>query len=124
MTKVIRLTVLIVLSVSVLTLAVANRHDVVLYLDPLSPRAYAAAIEGPLFLVILLSAAAGVLLGAFSMWLSQSRWRRSARMRAQEAARLKRAVTLLEVELAEAKKAQAPRPSSYFGLRQGLSPSS
>ncbi|MBC8051249.1 MAG: DUF1049 domain-containing protein, partial [Chitinophagales bacterium] len=54
MTRLIRFAVLALVTIVTLALLVANRHSVTLYLDPLSPRSAATAIEPPLFLVILL----------------------------------------------------------------------
>jgi len=118
--KFIRFTVFTLISVVILALAVANRHAVTLYLDPLSPRDIAAAIEPPLFLVILLSAIAGVTFGAFAVWLSQGRWRRQAKIRGAETIKLKRSLALLEVELAEAKKTRPALAAKFFGSHQGL----
>ncbi len=120
MTQFIRFAVFATISIVVLALAVANRHVVTLYLDPLSSRDISAAIEPPLFLVILLSAFAGVILGAFATWLSQGRWRRQAKIRGAETVKLKRSLALLEVELAEAKKTRPTAAAKFFGSHQGL----
>ena len=60
------------------TLAVVNRHEVRLVLDPLVLPFYAY-----LFVVLLL----GVVLGGTAVWVTQGRWRRSARMHGKSAAR-------------------------------------
>jgi len=119
-TRLIRFAVLALVTIVTLALLVANRHFVTLYLDPLSPRSVATAIEPPLFLVILLVMITGVCLGAFAVWISQGRWRRQAKLRAAESIKLKRSLALLEVELAETKKARPTMTAKVFGSYQGL----
>lgn len=120
MTRLIRFAVFALITAVLLALAVANRHSATLYLDPLSPRDVAAAIEPPLFLIILLSMSFGVMTGAFAMWLGQARWRRQVKQRASEAMALKRNLALLEVELAESKKNRPVAAAKFFGSHQGL----
>ncbi|MGH1349733.1 MAG: hypothetical protein ACRBBN_02850 [Methyloligellaceae bacterium] len=67
------------------TLAVANRHEVNLVLDPFAPKDPAIAINMPLFFFILAGMILGVLLGGIGAWINQGRWRRTARERALEA---------------------------------------
>lgn len=70
-----------------ITLAVANRHSVRLVLDPFRPDDPVLSLQLPfygfLFGVLLI----GVLLGGTATWLSQGRWRRTARVRTGEAKR-------------------------------------
>jgi hypothetical protein len=70
-----------------ITLAVANRHDVRLVLDPFRPEAPVLSLVLPFYAYILAVLLAGVLLGGAAMWLSQARWRRSARAQGKAAAR-------------------------------------
>lgn len=80
------LLILIVLPVSVglVMLAVANRHSVPLFVDPLSgPEG--ASLDVPLFLVVFAAMIAGVVLGGVAAWLSQGRYRKAARRSAREA---------------------------------------
>ena len=69
------------------TLAVTNKHPVRLKLNPFRPDDSVLAIEIPFFYYLLGALVAGVLLGGFATWLTQSHWRRSARTRAQDAMR-------------------------------------
>ncbi|WP_428032281.1 lipopolysaccharide assembly protein LapA domain-containing protein [Ancylobacter sp.] len=80
------LLILIVLPISVglVMLAVANRHAVTLFVDPLSG-ADGASIDLPLFLVVSAAMIIGVLLGGTAAWLSQGRYRKAARRSAREA---------------------------------------
>ncbi len=69
------------------TLAVANRHDVRLALDPFNPEAPVLSLVLPFYAYLFAALLVGVVLGGVAMWLSQSRWRRSARTRGRAAAR-------------------------------------
>lgn len=63
-----------------LAFALANRHNVVVSFDPFgggdipSPQ-----IVLPLFLVLIVAIAIGVVLGGFATWLRQGRFRKAAR---------------------------------------------
>ncbi len=74
-------------AVVLIALAVSNRKAVELVLDPFRPEDPALAISLPLYAVIFGALLAGVALGGFVSWLGQSKWRRTARMRAQDAMR-------------------------------------
>ncbi len=69
------------------TLAVANRHPVRMAFNPFRPEDVRLSIEMPLFGYLLGALIAGVVIGGFAAWLGQSRWRRTARNRTQEAHR-------------------------------------
>ena len=66
-----------------ITLAVANRHEVQLTLDPFRPETPVLSLVLPFYVYLFASLIIGVVLGGTAMWLSQSRWRRSARLRAE-----------------------------------------
>jgi uncharacterized integral membrane protein len=68
-------------------LAVANRHEVRLALDPFRPEAPVLSLVLPFYAYLLTALLVGVLLGGVAMWMSQSRWRRSARVQGKAAAR-------------------------------------
>lgn len=69
------------------TLAVANRHSVRLILDPFRPADPVIFISLPFYVYLLGALLVGVALGGAATWLTQSRWRRSARRRGVEAER-------------------------------------
>ncbi len=69
------------------TLAVANRHPVQLVLDPFRPETPVLSLVMPLYGFLFGALLIGVLLGGTATWLSQSRWRRTARVRTGEAKR-------------------------------------
>jgi uncharacterized membrane protein YciS (DUF1049 family) len=82
------LLILIVLPVSLglIALAVANRHDVSLVLDPFA-RDAALSVSVPLFVLLFASLILGVLLGGMAVWMKQGRFRRAAREAGREARR-------------------------------------
>jgi len=70
--------------------AYANRHFVTVAFDPFASGDIAAfAITAPLFVVILLTAALGVMAGGIVTWLAQGRYRKAARQNRAEAERLR-----------------------------------
>lgn len=80
------LPVVFVLAAVLITIAVSNRHPVRIVLDPIS-EVPVLTLELPFFVYLLGALIIGVILGGTRTWLGQSYWRRSARMRAQEAMR-------------------------------------
>lgn len=69
------------------TLAVANRHNVRLVLDPFRPESPVLSLELPFYAYLFVVLLLGVLLGGVATWLTQGKWRRTARSRALDAAR-------------------------------------
>ena len=62
---------LVPVALVVLALAVANRHLVTIFLDPFAgPTPEGTQIDAPLYIVIL---------GSFTTWLEQGKYRRAAR---------------------------------------------
>jgi uncharacterized integral membrane protein len=88
--RMLRLLVLGVVGVAAIAFAVANRHVVRFMLDPLSGPEGSIFIEAPLMVYLFGALIIGFILGALATWASQSRWRRAARLRADEVSRLKR----------------------------------
>lgn len=71
--------VVISLGVILLVFAVANRHLVTVSFDPFNSADPALKLSEPLFLVIIATAAVGVVAGGSATWFGQRRWRRAAR---------------------------------------------
>ena len=71
------------LGVLVIILAVANRHDVIIKLWPLP-----WSISVPLYALILLTFALGVLAGGLAMWTGRLRKQRRQKQRAQPSANI------------------------------------
>jgi len=80
---------MIVITIVILALAVANRHEVSLVLDPFNREQPALYITLPFFIFLLIMLAFGTFLGGTASWLSQGKWRKTARQRTQEAMRWK-----------------------------------
>ncbi len=74
-------------AVFLVTLAVANRHDVRLVLDPFNPADPVLAAELPFYAYLFGMLIVGVVMGGIATWISQGRWRKVARARAQDAVR-------------------------------------
>ena len=83
--KIINFLFLVPLTLIVIALAVANRHQVRLVLDPLSPENPLYALEAPFFVFLFAILLFGVLLGGMGMWFGQRKWRRAAQARSREA---------------------------------------
>ena len=75
------LTALIVIPLGLIlvTFAVANRQFVTVSFDPFIANVPSLSVTLPLFLLLILVAALGVLAGGCAVWFSQRHWRRSAR---------------------------------------------
>ena len=98
--KIVSVVVLLPLAVLIVTLSVANRHSVMLSLDPFSVEAPAYARSVPLYLIILVSLIAGALLGGIAAWLRQRRYRRAARSGEAEIRQLRAEIHALQREIA------------------------
>jgi uncharacterized integral membrane protein len=78
--------VIAVIAVILLLFAFANHEIVTLSFDPFASSDNAAfAIAAPMFAVVIVFAALGVVAGAFATWLSQGRHRRASRRNRAEA---------------------------------------
>ena len=95
-----------------ITLAVANRHPVRLVLDPFRPEAPVVSLVMPFYGYLFGALLIGILLGGAATWFSQSRWRRTARVRTSEAKRWQseadRLIRERDAELARTKSLPAP----------------
>lgn len=97
--RTLKLLLLGVILLAVVVLAVANRGMVTLNLLPQGlDRVMARSVDLPLYVVILLSVIAGMVLGYLLEWLREHKHRRRASQKAHEAARLNREVARLRKE--------------------------
>jgi uncharacterized integral membrane protein len=80
------------------TLALANRHQVRLALDPFRPADPTLSLVLPFYAYLFGMLIVGVIIGGMAVWLTQARWRRSARRRAAEASRWQAEATRLTRE--------------------------
>lgn len=74
-------------AIFLVTLAVANRHVVTLILDPFNPQEPAISLPLPFYLYLFGALITGVILGGVATWMTQGKWRQTARKRTQEAMR-------------------------------------
>lgn len=82
--------ILVPLAIVGIAFAVANRQSVEIFFDPFaSGSSGQSAVQVPLFLVIIIALAAGVLIGGFFTWLNQGRYRRALREARNEMARVR-----------------------------------
>jgi hypothetical protein len=85
--RIVRLVVLLPIVVVLAALGVANIHDVRLALDPFRPDDPVLSVVLPFYVWLLAALIAGVIIGGTATWVSQARWRRSARRGDAEARR-------------------------------------
>jgi uncharacterized integral membrane protein len=76
------------LAIILVALAVANRAAVAFTIDAFNPGSASLTWQVPLFALIFIALAAGLILGSFATWLAQGRHRRAARQGKAEAERL------------------------------------
>jgi uncharacterized integral membrane protein len=77
--------VVIPLGLILMVFAVANRHFVTVSFDPFVSNDPSFSVTLPLFLLLIVVAALGVLAGGCAVWFSQRHWRRAARRNEAEA---------------------------------------
>ena len=91
--------VVVPLGILLVALAVVNRTPAILVLDPFGGSEPRLSLEAPLFLPLLGAFALGLIVGGIATWLSQGKWRWTARSGAREARDLRRQASRLEKEL-------------------------
>jgi len=96
--KIVAAIVLIPLALLIIAFAVANRHWVTVSFDPFTAEEPAAAVQLPLFALIILVLIVGVLIGGLASWLRQGKWRGAARRFERELAQLRGKLAALEGE--------------------------
>ena len=117
MRKLVAALILVPLGVLLVALAVVNRKQVVLGLNPFDANA-GFGIEAPLFLFLLGAFALGLVVGGIATWLGQGKWRKTARVEAREASTWRRQADRLEKELEGLELPPAPRaPASGIAGR-------
>jgi hypothetical protein len=85
--RIVSLLIAFPLGVLIVALALSNRHAVQLILDPFRPENPALSLNLPFYAYLLGGLVLGVVLGGAATWMGQSRWRRTARVQGQKAAR-------------------------------------
>lgn len=118
MRKLLRWLVVVPLGILLVVLAVANRAAVTVSLDPFSREAPALAFSLPLFVVLLLAVALGVVIGGVAVGVGRLRWRYRARAAEREAEKLS-AENEAFFRAASAREGRAEiAPSREIALRQ------
>ena len=79
----------LLVAVVLVTLAVANRHEVRLVLDPFNRQAPVVYAELPFYIYLFVMLIVGVVLGSLATWIGQGKWRRLVRLRTHESLRWK-----------------------------------
>lgn len=102
------------LGIVLVVFAVANRHAVTVSLDPFGSEAPSLSATMPLFLLVLLLIGLGVLAGGGATWLTQGRWRRTARALDAEARQLRAERDALRAELAARQQPGLPAPARSY----------
>lgn len=97
------------IGVVLVVLAVANRHSVRLVLDPFSRQDPSVSVDAPFFLFLFAAVVAGVLLGGLATWVSQGKWRKTARQRSREAAEWHQEADRLNRQMEASARAQLPQ---------------
>jgi Na+/H+-translocating membrane pyrophosphatase len=96
MKRFVKLLFLVLLALPAIALLVANRHDVVIYLDPFAgPAPEGTQITVQLFIVIGVAIMVGVIFGGVMTYLEQGRYRRAARRARREVVSLRAEVARL-----------------------------
>jgi uncharacterized integral membrane protein len=82
--------IVVPLAIILVALSVANREPAAFTMDPFNPGNPSLTVQTPLFVLLLLALAIGMVVGSVATWLRQGRYRKLARQRAQEAEALRR----------------------------------
>ena len=85
MRKIVTAFVLVPLAIIIVMFAVANREIITVSFDPFDSAHPALALKMPLFILIFVLVAVGVVVGGIAAWLKQHKWRMRARRAEAEA---------------------------------------
>ena len=83
--RIVFLVVVVPIALILLALAVANRQDVSLNYNPITPDFPGMQLTAPFFWFLFLTFALGAIVGGMVVWVGQSRHRKTAREREREA---------------------------------------
>lgn len=98
MWRLVKLLIMAVSAIFFVMVAVANRHDVQLVLDPFNREAPAFSLTLPFFAFLFAAMFLGMVLGGVASWFSQGKWRKTARLRTREAYKWKQEADRLTQE--------------------------
>jgi Mn2+/Fe2+ NRAMP family transporter len=97
--------VLLPVAILVVLLAVANREAVRVSFDPFSPEMPVFSATLPLYAILFIAVAVGIVVGGIGAWLGQGGTRRTARLRHREIRRLEGETARLRATAPEAEPA-------------------
>lgn len=83
--RVVNILVLIPIAIVLIVLSVANRQAVTLALNPFRPEDSVLSVTAPFFVYLFLATIFGLVLGALITWFAQGKYRKRARVEANEA---------------------------------------
>ncbi|WLS04015.1 DUF1049 domain-containing protein [Shinella oryzae] len=83
--RVFNVVVLIPIGILLIVLSVANRQAVTLALNPFRPEDSVLSVTAPFFVYLFLATILGLVLGALITWFTQGKYRKRARIEANEA---------------------------------------
>jgi uncharacterized integral membrane protein len=115
------LTALIVIPLGLILVAfaVANRHFVTVSFDPFISDDPSFSVTMPLFLLLILVAAIGVVAGGCAVWFGQRHWRRAARRHEADARAARTELAGLRAQAAAARpepqRLPAPSGAGLYG---------
>jgi uncharacterized integral membrane protein len=89
MRKLVTALIVVPLLIVFVTFAVANRASVTVTFDPFDSVDPAFAVKMPLFLLVIVLIALGIIIGGIVTWFGQRKWRARARRAEQEASDLR-----------------------------------
>lgn len=89
MRRFLSLLILVPIAVVVVLFSVANRDSVTVSLDPFHGGTPALSFAAPLFVLLFVALALGLLIGGGAAWVRQGRWRKAARKIEAEAHQLR-----------------------------------
>jgi uncharacterized integral membrane protein len=89
MRKLVTVLVLVPLGIVIVMFAVANRESVAISFDPFDTRNPAMVLQAPLYGLIFVLVAVGIVAGGIAAWLKQHKWRVRARRAEAEARELR-----------------------------------
>jgi len=114
--------ILVPLAILFVAFAVANRHSVIVTLDPFDQAHPALAVAVPLFALLLGVAIAGVVLGGAAAWIRQAKWRRAARLAQTQARGLAAELDRVKQQLGEPRQLGNPVSQSGYHPRLTIHP--
>jgi len=89
MRKFVTVCILVPIAIVIVMFAVANRETITVSFDPFDAAHPAYALKTPLFMLIFVLVAVGVVVGGIAAWLRQHKWRTRARRAEAEARELR-----------------------------------